>query len=347
MQPETPVISAKIFEGFEAFLVNQGVALAPLVKAAGIEASTLQDVNGELPLSQVCALFELAAQEAGDPCLGLHWAEAFCPGATGVFGYSILNAATLREAMQVAARYLTLVVHPAAVSFEEEAGQGALRWHLSSLTTSSTAQYVGFSVAATVLRLRDVAGPAWSPLAVDLTHREVPCTATVRRIFGQHVHFNAPVNVIYADTHSLGLKAVASDPRLYDLMLSLGNRLIAEREAPADLLARCQRAIIDNVSRGEVTLEATAASVSLAPRTLQSKLAQFGTTFEALLQDTRRNLAVGYLRESDLNLTDIALLLGFSELSAFSRATQRWFGVPPSTYRQRLRGGVVKPRGPS
>jgi AraC-like DNA-binding protein len=342
MQPDLPVISARVFEGFEAFLAAKGVALVPLLNAVGLDPEHLNDPSCDLPLKEVSAVFELASQEARDPCLGLHWAEAYAPGATGVFGYSILNADSLREAMQAVARFLSLVVHPARISYSEGPDTGVLSWHLSSLTTTSTTQYVGFSVAATTLRLRCVAGQSWQPSTVELTHRELPCTETLKRIFGPHIQFNAPINAIHTDKKSLDLKAKNRDPRIFEMMQLLGNRLLAERAGPADIVAMCQKVIVDGLSHGEVTLEAASEALDMAPRTLQAKLANSDTTFDTLLQATRKDLATGYLRESDLTMTDIALLLGFSELSAFSRATHRWFGMPPSTYRQQLRGKSVK-----
>ncbi len=339
-----PLISAKIFDGFDAFLSERGVGLGPLLEASGIEPDLFADPTGHLSLTQATALFELSAQQTRDPCLGLHWAEGLMPGSTGVFGYAILNAATLREAMQAVARYLTLVVHPATVNFEEDAIRGILRWHLSSLTTNSTTQYVGFSVAATVLRLRAVAGPGWSPLAVELTHRELPCGETVRRIFGPNIEFNAPVNSVCADPESLDRKSITSDPRLFDLIEQLGQHQLDQRPA-TDVVAQCSREIVRNVRNSPVSLETIADNLGLTARALQSKLAQAGSTFDAVLQDTRKDLAIGYLRESDLTLTDVALLLGFSELSAFSRATHRWFGMPPSAYRQELRG--IRPKAGS
>ena len=342
MQPELPVISAKIFEGFEDFLAAKGVALVGLLTASGIDAAILKNLGCDLPLSQVCAVFEHAAQETQDPCLGLHWGEAYKPGATGVYGYSMLSAGTLREAMQANARYASLVLHPARVSFEETEDYGALIWQLSSFAKSSSAQFVGYSCTTTILRLRSVAGPSWSPLAVELPLRELRCRETVQRIFGTNVSFNAPSIALYADSKSLGLKAKNRDPQLFKLIELLGNRLLTERANSDDIVAQCQKVIVDGLSRGEVTLEAVAVMLDMAPRTLQSKLTNSSTTFDTLLQATRKDLATGYLRETDLTMTDIALLLGFSELSVFSRATQRWFGMPPSAYRQQLRGTGIK-----
>ena len=72
----------------------------------------------------------------------------------------------------------------------------------------------------------------------------------------------------------------------------------------------------------------------MSPRSLQNRLAQHNTTFERVLSDTRRSLAERYLRDSDIPLTEIAFLLGFSEQSAFTRAARAWFGCPPSQLRK-------------
>ena len=338
MQPEHPKVSIKIFEGFQQFMATKGCALAHLLDATGIPPATFENPNGTLPLNQVSALFERAALEARDPCLGLHWAEAYAPGGSGVLGYVVLNAGTLREAMQAVARYLSLVLDPVRLSFKEADGTGVLSWYLPALTETSTTQYIAFSTAVILLRLRAVTGPSWQPVQVELSHRELPCSATIERIFGPNVSFNASTNAIHADAESLDIKACNRDPRIFEMMELLGSRLLAERAVREDFVSQTQRAIVDQLSKGEVTLEGAAETLGLSPRTLQSKLTSSETSFDALLQETRKNLAIGYLRESDLSMTDIALMLGFSELSAFSRATQRWFGMPPSTYRQQLRG---------
>jgi len=319
------------------------VALSALLEAADIDPALLADQDATLPLTKIAALFEFAAQTTQDPCFGLNWAEAYEPGATGAFGYLVLNARSLREAMKTVAHYLSLVIDPAHVTYIEDASQGSLSWHLPAVTTASNAQYIAFSAAATTLRLRGVAGSSWSPIAVELSLRELPCTETVRRIFGSNVHLSAPINAIHAGIESLSLKAAGSgDQRLFEIMEQLGQRLLAERAAPSDLVTDCQKAIINRLSQGDVTLDLIAGSLVLTPRTLQGRLAQANETFDGLLQETRKELATGYLRDTDLPMTDIAHLLGFSELSVFSRAVQRWFGVTPSAYRQLLRSKLAR-----
>lgn len=103
------------------------------------------------------------------------------------------------------------------------------------------------------------------------------------------------------------------------------------------MVAQARRAIVDQLETGDARLKTVAERLGISPAVLQARLADADTNFEALLVETRRGLAESYLRDTELPLTEIALLLGFSELSAFTRAAHRWFGAPPSARRATLR----------
>ena len=87
----------------------------------------------------------------------------------------------------------------------------------------------------------------------------------------------------------------------------------------------------------QVTLEEVATTLALGPRTLQRKLQQEGGSFQRLLDEARKNLALTYLNDLDLPLSEVAFRLGFSESSAFYRATKRWLGATAQAYRAALR----------
>jgi AraC-like DNA-binding protein len=193
-------------------------------------------------------------------------------------------------------------------------------------------------MACLLLRLRSVAGANWQPISVEVEYRDLGCPELVRRVFGPKITYNARRNAIQVDARTLDREIASSDARLHMLMRALGDRLLEEcLTEPNDIVARTRKEIASRLEMGEVTLESIADRLKTAPRTLQTRLSQADATFEGILNDTRRALAVHYLRDTDLLMTEIAFLLGFSELSAFTRAAQRWFGTPPSTYRQQMR----------
>ena len=94
--------------------------------------------------------------------------------------------------------------------------------------------------------------------------------------------------------------------------------------------------IVQSLHQGEPTLPIVAGHLALSSRTLQRRLQERGLVFQEILENTRRELAIRYLQDKNLSLTDIALLLGYSEQSAFNRAFKRWYNETPKSYRMAL-----------
>ena len=328
---------AHLFSQFDAFASRKGLDFDRLLAAEGLSRQDLSELDNEIPLNAAAHILDMAAIECGDPCFGLHWAENYPKGATGVVGYLLQHASTVRDAIIALARYQSLVVDSLDATFIESDGVGRFEWRYPAGLTAPRIQYASFGAAIIVMRLRDYIGPPWVPLEVKLEHRALPCSGAVLRIFGPNVRYDSSVNAIHIAESVLNRVNQKADPRLCELMHQLGDRLIAERKAEADIVALTAGAISKRLGTADVTLEAIAESMNLSHRILQARLAAAGTNFETILQDTRQNAADSYLRDSDKPLTEIALLLGFSELSAFTRASQRWFGVPPSERRAALR----------
>jgi AraC-like DNA-binding protein len=89
---------------------------------------------------------------------------------------------------------------------------------------------------------------------------------------------------------------------------------------------------------GEPRRTGIARALEMSERTLQRHLEAEGTSFQRLLDDTRRELAQQYLGQTDVSLADATYLLGFGDPSSFFRASKRWFGTSPRHYRIRLIG---------
>ena len=103
-----------------------------------------------------------------------------------------------------------------------------------------------------------------------------------------------------------------------------------------------RRSLVPLIREGRTTLAELARLHHTSPRSLQRRLADQGTTFQALLDETRRHLAEAHLKEGRLDLAEIALLLGYSEQSAFTRAFRAWTGQPPAQWRRaQLRGASL------
>ncbi|WP_404364808.1 helix-turn-helix transcriptional regulator [Marinobacter sp.] len=103
---------------------------------------------------------------------------------------------------------------------------------------------------------------------------------------------------------------------------------------------RVRALIADSLAGGRVGVEAVASRLSMSRHTLYKKLKEEDLTFFDLLNEVRRERALHYLRERERSLAEVAELLGFSELSAFSRAFKRWMGKPPAQFRSQVLPGA-------
>ncbi len=332
-----PLVRASFFIGFDAFAAMKGFDFDRLLTSEGLTRDQIADPDNEISLNAAASILTKAAAECADPCLGLHWAEAFRTGSTGVLAYLVLHAKSVRVALKSIVRYVHLHIRPFDISFEEQDCVGRLSWRFPQTMTAPREQYASWAMAVFVIRLRNLAGAGWYPVACDLEHRELPCRAEVERILGPGVNYGCAANALYIGAEVLDRAAATSDPQLFDVMRRYGDQLLEARRLTSEIAGLTRRAIMARLEDGEVSLEDVALDLDLSPRTLQSRLSAAGVKFETLLQETRRDMAEILMRDSDMTLTEIALVLGFSELSAFTRAAGKWFGVTPRARRAELR----------
>ncbi|MGI9407435.1 MAG: helix-turn-helix domain-containing protein, partial [Hyphomicrobiaceae bacterium] len=197
-------------------------------------------------------------------------------------------------------------------------------------------QYVVLISSIIVRRLRLAAGHDWNPEHAEL---EIDCPENVapyQGIFGRSIKFGVPRTFITVGSETLDLPMPDADVRLHELIQELGEYRLHELEAASDIVDRTQDQIIALLCHGPVSLEMVARDLGLSSRSLQRHLRDEGTTFQVVLEKTRRMMTRHYLRKPDYSLTQIAFLLGFSEQSAFTRACKRWFKQTPQDLRESL-----------
>jgi AraC-like DNA-binding protein len=135
------------------------------------------------------------------------------------------------------------------------------------------------------------------------------------------------------DEASLAVPIVHADMRLFDLLQVYAEGLLAERAHKDDIVGRARRWIFQYLHTGEVAVTQLASGLGMSDRTLGRRLAEEGLTPARLIEQLRRELACNYLTDRAVPLGRITYLLGYSDLSAFTRAFRRWTGRTPSEWR--------------
>lgn len=333
-----PLISNAVLHGLDDFLKQRGISYDEILHSTDAACEPFDSAQqDELQLNTVSRIMDLAALTAKAPCFGLEWSQAFDPRELGVLGYLLQNSGSVRDALDVIARYSSLVIHPVSIDIVEEGAATVLVWRLAPRLQYKSVQFVLFATGAAVARLRTAAGGNWDPVHVELACPELPCKALLRTVFGPSVSFSAKATRIVIATDTIDRQNTTADRRLFNMLQSLADRLLQERGTNLAYTYLVKRIVARRIGHSDVSLEAIAHEMQTSPRMLQTHLAAESNSFVRLVQTTKQELAEDYLRETDLPLNEIAQLLGFSELSAFSRAFHRWFGQPPSAVRDRMR----------
>ncbi len=305
-----------------------------LLAEAGIDSACMQDAGLMVAASAYYTLLERLAQVDPDPVtLPLRAGAAMRCDDYGAFGLAWKSARTLRGSFERAERYGRVLTSVTRYQVEQTEKGAWMHLHrggerILGLRLSNEA-----SLAAVLSISRQVSDREIRPLEVRFRH------PAPRSIVDHEAWFGCPVS-FEADRDALRLSAedLARPNRLGDEGLTrfFENHLEGEMEklgARPSVEARLRQALVDSLSEGVPRIATMAEGLGLSTRSLQRSLARQGFSYQALVDDTRRQLACGLLRESGYGLNEIAFMAGFSDQSAFTRAFRRWEGRTPRSYR--------------
>jgi AraC-like DNA-binding protein len=320
----------------EAFMHSLGLDYEAAAQAVGIDTALADDPEAYIPLRSVMLLLHNAARDCGNDAFGVLHGLRFPVGTSGALDYAVANAPTLRAALNDYVRFQALLASGYEVRFVE----GKTTSHMILDVPASLGprtQFVDLSMSIRVCRIRHIVGDPALAMQIDL-QRSVPHRiGDFRRVFGRHVRFRQPRNRIGIATSLLARQLPAADPRLYQFVVRAAECALASRPRKSDIVERLTSHLSEALAHGEVGLEAAADALGLTPNALRQQLKRAKTTYRGVVEATRKAMADHYLGDTQLPLTEVAFLLGFSELSAFSRAATNWFGMSPRKARAQLR----------
>lgn len=298
-------------------------------------AAAIEDPDTRIPHSVAIQLLETAEVGLGDPALGIHAAEHLRPGDFDVLEYAAMTSASVGDAIDIANQYLRLV-HDAA-DFKLERGDEVATWRFALKGGLAIPPVVVEYVTALVLLVaRRVISEALIPRAICFKHAAPADTSEHERVFKCMVRFSSDMNGMLVPNDHLELQPPKADPALRALLDRTAKQLLDKLPSADRFGDRVREIVAGELQGGNPTLEAVADKLGISSRTLRRRLQEEGTTHKQLVDGLRRDLAVQYLRERSLAVSEVSFLLGFSEPSAFHKAFKRWTGESPSEFRRGL-----------
>lgn len=312
-----------------------------VLSATGLTTDDLADAERMIETERVARLFDAAAHETGDQCFGLHLGTTYDFTAIGTLSYAVLNAPTVGTALANFERYGRTHMTHGRVAVERTGNEAELVYDIGLADRELCRQLADGAAVVGVKLLSHLVGPAWRPLRFRFGHARPRDAAEHLRLLGPALRFDEDVMVAIAfDAADLERPVPGADRSLLPIVERHLEELLAAASASTDTdwLAAVRNAIAETVCDGAPTIQTIAKRLGLSVRTLQRRLGDQGVVFKILVGEIRRDLALKYLAHGTTDLTEIAFLLGYSELSAFDRAFRRWTGSTPLAERKRLSG---------
>ncbi|MGF6221937.1 AraC-like DNA-binding protein [Pseudomonas sp. F-14 TE3482] len=303
------------------------------LRLVGLDHRCLLQPDLKIPNEAVARLLENSAREAGVDDFGLRMAETRKLSNLGPLALLWRDEQTIRSAMEAFRDFLFLHNQGLVLNIEESGGVVVLRMEQVTVGNLPVRQAMELSVGVTHRLLKTLLGNHWHPSMVCFRHAAPMDDSRHRRIFATSVQFNSLMDGIVCRSTDLDKALPSADP---DRARYVHQYLDSIREeSKTALLEKVRQMIWTVLPTGHCSVEQVAANLGWDRRTLHRKLAQEGETFSSLLDQVRAELAMRHLAHSNQRLSEIAGVLGFSELSAFSRWFSRHFDCSPSTWRAR------------
>jgi AraC-like DNA-binding protein len=335
VRARAPTIASGAIRKLVTAFEEAGVDPTPHLREVGIDPALVADQDARIPLEQLHALWEVAMRIAPRPDAALLGAERYSPGDYGLVGFVAMNSATLEEAIRHAVRYMGLWTDEPGLVFGED---GTLT--ITYRTPFADREGLRLATEATPAELlhgaRLLTQKRITPVEVRFTHPAPRDTTAHEAFFGCPVRFAAADNAMRLSPDDIRLPMVKADAQLGAYLRSVANQALEKRGGVEETeLERIREIIAEDLQKGVPTLDQIAKRLCTSGRTLRRRLEADGTSFRALLDETRSELARSYVRDKRLPLSEVAFLLGFSEPSAFHRAFKRWTDSTPNAWRAR------------
>lgn len=332
MSSTTDFVRASALQGLAEFATSQNLGAQDLLKEVGLPDDVLEHPESFIAYRKFAALLALGTKRSGNPLFALRFGLHQGVGALGPLLYLIRNAGAVGTAIDELSQYFHLHASIARIRLEVE-GEHAL-FHYDPVDIKDVVSHrltVELVVGAAMQLMRTLLGSRWQPRALLLQSAPLCDVQAYTRLIGLTPQFNAPCNAWIFDAKLLDIPLSSGDQELHRLIQQHLDTL--NQMSVQELPAYIRQLLRDLLPSGRATMEQIAGYMDLHPRTLQRYLVEEGTSFQLLLDETRQAMAQRYLGDSTLSLTQLAAMLGYSELSAFSRAFQRWYGCSPREWR--------------
>lgn len=324
------LVRVAALSGFFPVMQALGADPAPLLKEVGLSRRMLGNPELMIPAQPAIRLLERAAVVTHCATFGLHMAESREMANLGAISLLIAHQPTLRSALLALMQYRNRINSALVLQLEDFSDSVLVREHISLGRAEPVQQSSDLALGVLARLCKNVVGDGWQAASVCFTHAAPPAAEMpiYRRLFGCKPEFNSEFSGIVINLRDLDRPNQRADPALAEHARKLIESVMsAERHSIAQ---QVEQSILLLMPAGLANIQTCSDMLGLTVRTLQRNLDTEGTSFSALLNQAREQLATKYLSNRQNRITDVAQLLGYGSIGAFTRWHNEAFGMTPS-----------------
>jgi AraC-like DNA-binding protein len=313
-------------------LAELGISPGQTLRQAGVSESLFDDPDNRVTHRDICRLLSLCAELTGRADFGLLVGRRCRLADFGPLGELMRHSPTVREALRMLISHLHFFDRAATpVMLRMEPARLFLGYSLQHPATAGNAQLQDAAIAVAHRMLRELCGPAWQPLEVQLSRRRPERVTSYHRCYGARVRFDAEFSGLLFAVAWLEHPIAGADPARWHLLHRAQQR--AETDAAISFAEEVECVLHGLLVGGATSAASVARLFGCSERTLRMKMRAEGTSLQRLLTDIRFEMARHLLQDTELPISQVAAALCFADTSVFSRAFHGWAGMNPRQWR--------------
>lgn len=327
------IIIAQYFAGAAGYTLTQDGSLLHDKKT--LFQTKVQ--NGRIPAHSHYEILGLVAKKVPDrAALSVRYAKSIDIDKMGTLALACKAAPNVGGVLQRMARYQSLLSDSVLYHLEARGASTFLRQEVLAGSGPGLVFSPEAGLSAMFCAIDQLAAHKITPDLVSFQHDPPRDAHLFGELFGCDVKFGAPADGIVFSNATLATPNKLADQALSDFLTKHLDAELAQLPTAPSLIGTTKAEIARVLSEGLPKMGDVARALGLSVRSFHRRLADHGVNFQTLAEETRRDIALGLLRDESCSLSEIAFLTGFSEQSAFNRAFKRWTNETPANYRKSL-----------
>lgn len=315
---------------------GMGVDVNVLLRALPNETARLLKNPESISADDLNRILLACEEQTNDPHFGLHLIESIELSAMGLYGYLLLNASTIGEFLSLAEHYYPIFYQSASLEITKQAGSWRLVYRRSDLSAVDQRHDDEWTLGAFVNTIRSRLGSDWQPLRTTFQGPAPKNLKELKRFFGKDLSFKQPLNCFEVDVALLDQLLNDADPRLLKIIREQADELLHSYNETESVESQLRLLIMKDLELGPPKAENIARQMGMSLSTFKRFLTRHDLGFRTLRDSVVQELATRALAETDIQISRIAMQLGYSEVSAFNHAFLRLVGQSPRDYRRQV-----------